>query len=314
MSETPPVASVVIPARDVARWLPRALASIGSRPDLEILVVDDGSTDGTGALLAHAARHDRRIRALAGPARGPSVARNLALAEARAPLVAFLDADDRWRPEKLAKQLALHAARPELGFSFTNYRHVTLDGEDRGTCFAYWPRFAARHGGQGDGQQAGFVLGADALAQIYAENVAGTSTVIARTALLREVGGFAEVLRSAEDWDLWLKLAARAPVGCLPQVLADYSIGRPGAASRNSAARLAALRVLATQHATAARRQDPSALAACEVRLLVAEAEVAEAEGRRYRAAMLRVGALLRQPSRRLVREAAAGVLAAVQG
>jgi hypothetical protein len=103
-------------------------------------------------------------------------------------------------------------------------------------------------------------------------------------------------------------------VGCLPQVLADYSIGRPGAASRNSAARLAALRVLATQHATAARRQDPSALAACEVRLLVAEAEVAEAEGRRYRAAMLRVGALLRQPSRRLVREAAAGVLAAVQG
>ena len=310
MSDTNLAASVVIPARNVARWVPRALASIGPEPCLEILVVDDGSTDSTPALLRAASQHDPRIRILAGPSQGPSAARNLALAAARAPLIAFLDADDRWRPSKLARQLALHAARPDLGFSFTDYRHLSMDGQDFGTCFGFWPRFAARHAGR----RVGFELGPDAMAQIYAENVVGTSTVVASTALLRSVGGFGEVLCSAEDWDLWLKLAAEAPVGCVPEVLADYSIGRPGAVSRDRNARLTALREIARRHAEPVRRMAPSAISACEARLLVAQAEAAETEGRRHRGAALRIGALVRQPNRRLAREAAAGLWRAVKG
>jgi glycosyltransferase involved in cell wall biosynthesis len=299
-----PSVTVIIPARNAAQWLPESLGSIGEGPAVaEILVVNDQSTDTTAALLA--AWPDRRLRVLDGPARGPSAARNLALAEARAPLIAFLDADDRWLPGKLAAQLALHHRHPDIGFSFTDYRHVGLDGEDRGGCFEFWPRFAARHAGRQDG----FLLGDDALAQIFAENVVGTSTVMARTDLLRDLRGFGEALPSAEDWELWLRLAQRAPVGAVPQILADYRMDVPGAASRNQRARVQALRIMADRFRAAAMAQDPGAAAACDARILVADAELAEAEGRRAAAAWFRLRAALRLPSRRLAREAAAALL-----
>lgn len=302
-----PEFSVVIPSRDALRWLPRAIASIGGAPGVEIIVVDDGSTDGTDAFLAGLARLDPRLRVLAGPGRGAAAARNAGIAAARAPLIAFLDADDRWRLEKLAWQGALHRARPDLGFSFTDYLHRKPDGRLGGGCFAFWPRFGARHVARSEG----FDLGADAMAQVYAENVVGTSTVVARTDLLRAVGGFDEALAQAEDWDLWLRLAARAPVGCVPRPLAEYLQHRPGNLSRAGAARAAGMRLVAARHAAAVRAQDGGALRACRARLLVAEAEAAQAGGQWLRATGLRLGALALRPSARLAREAAAGLLRA---
>jgi glycosyltransferase involved in cell wall biosynthesis len=307
--DTHPDLSVIIPARNVAGYLPGCIASIAADVPLEIIVVDDGSTDETPRVLAELAGRDPRLRALRGPARGPSVARNLALAEARAPLVAFLDADDTWRPGKLAAQLALHRAFPTLGFSFTDYRHVTPEGEDRGTCFQYWPGFASRHAGSGDS----FLLGPDALAQLYAENVVGTSTVMAQTRLLKRCCGFGEVLTSAEDWDLWLWLAARAPVGCLKLVGTDYLMHRPGNVSHKAAERAAALRHVAGRHRAAAQAQDPAALRLCEARLLAAEAEAAIIAGRPWNALAKQCGAALHQPNRRHLRHAAALLLRAMR-
>ncbi|MFZ4406242.1 MAG: glycosyltransferase family 2 protein [Paracraurococcus sp.] len=291
--------SIIIPMRDVAPYLRSALASIGPSQRLEILLVDDGSRDGTLALAEEMAARDGRIRVLHGEGRGPSAARNIGLAAARAPLVAFLDADDCWRPGKLQRQLDLHRRHPQLGFSFTDYRHVTPEGEDRGSCFGYWPRFAARHAPHAAGPA--FELGPDALAQIFAENVVGTSTVVARTDLLREVGGFRTDWGSAEDWDLWLRLAARAPVGCVPAVMADYLMHRSGAVSRRAAARARAVRAIAAQHRTAAVRQNPALARAGEAGLLVAAAEAAE---RRRSALLLRLRALAIAPSRRVARDA----------
>jgi GT2 family glycosyltransferase len=303
MTETPAV-SVIIPTRNAAAWLARAIFSVGPMPEAEILVVDDGSTDGTAALLAEFAAHDPRLRVLAGAGEGPGAARNLGIAAARAPLVAFLDADDRWRLGKLAMQLAFHQAHPEAGFSFTDYRHITPEREDRGPCFAFWPRFARSLAGR----ESPFLLDA-APAALLAENVVGTSTVMARTELLRELGGFDEGMRQSEDWDLWLRLAARAPVGCLPEVLMDYTLHRAGNLSSQRAERLAAMRVIAERHGPAARRLDPGAPRACAARLLVAAAEAAAADGARLRAAFLQLAAALRQPSRRQWREAAAALL-----
>jgi GT2 family glycosyltransferase len=300
-----PEISVIIPTRNARRWLPHAIASVGADERIEILVVDDGSTDGTDAFLAGLARADSRFVVLAGPRRGAAAARNRAIEAARAPLVAFLDADDRWRLDKLLVQAALHAERPQIGFSFTDYLHRKPDGRLGGGCFAFWPGFAARHAGR----EEGFVLGADALAQVYAENVVGTSTVMARTALLRAVGGFDETLRQAEDWDLWLRLAARAPVGCIPAALAEYRQHRPGNLSAAGSERARAMRVVAERHAPAVQALDRGALRACRSRLLVAEAEAASAAGARLRSAALRLVALGATPSRRLAREFAAAVL-----
>lgn len=299
-----PEVTIIIPTRNAAGWLARAIFSVGPMPAAEILVVDDGSTDATAPMLAEFALHDPRLRILSGNGEGPAAARNLGIAAARAPLIAFLDADDRWRLGKLEEQLAFHRAHPAAGFSFTDYRHVTAQREDRGTCFAFWAKFAACVAGR-DGP---FLVEA-APAALLAENVVGTSTVMARTELLRAAGGFDPHMPQSEDWDLWLRLAARAPVGCLPAVLTDYTMHRPGNLSSQKRARLRAMEHVMRRHGATAARLDPSALRACRVRLLVAAAEAAAAEGAQLKAALLHLGAWLRRPARRHAREAAAALL-----
>lgn len=149
----------------------------------------------------------------------------------------------------------------------------------------------------------------DATAPMLAENVIGTSTVMARTDLLRAAGGFDGGMPQSEDWDLWLRLAACAPVGCLPAVLTDYTMHRPGNLSGQRRARLDAMHFVVKRHGAMAGRLDPSALKACRVRLMVAAAEATEAEGARLWASLLHLGAWLRRPARRHFREAAAALL-----
>ena len=300
--------SVIIPTRNCLPWLPTAIASIGPSAAVEIIVFDDGSTDGTQDWLAGQARRDPRLVILSGGGIGPSQARNQAIDVARAPLVAFLDADDRWYPDKLATQLALHRTWPELGFSFTDYRHVTEAGEDRGGCFAYWRRFAGRIAGR----TAPFAIGGDALAQLYAENVVGISTVMARTDLLRAVGGFCGNLPSSEDWDLWLRLAQRSQVMCVPGVMVDDLMHRPGNVSGKARARLAAMRIIAQRHERAVRRIDRSAQRCMMARLLEGEAEIAQMEGAHWKAVACWCDAMLRTPSRRAAHELAGALRRAI--
>ena len=292
-----PEVSVIIPSRNAAAWLPRAIAS-AAHPGAEVVVVDDGSTDETAALLSRMSRAMPALRVLQGGGGGVALARNIGLAAARAPLIAFLDADDAWRPGKLDAQLALHRMRPELGFSFTDYRHVTEAGEDRGPCFAFWPRFAAMM----RDQAAPLVL-TRPLDQLLAENVVGTSTVVARADLLDRLGGFDPLIGASEDWDMWLRLARVAPVGCVPGILADYTLHRVGNLSGARGARVEAMRRVITRHAPLAA---PWARRAAGARLLVARAEAAQGEWAAPLA--LRCAAALLQPSWRMWREAAAAL------
>ena len=104
--------SVVIPSYNRLNVLPRAIGSVLAQdePDFELIIVDDGSTDGTQAWLA--ALTDPRIQVIASERnRGVSAARNLGLAAARAPVVAFLDSDDTYRPQRLRRALEVHGSR-----------------------------------------------------------------------------------------------------------------------------------------------------------------------------------------------------------
>lgn len=289
-----PEVSVIIPTRDALAWLPAAIASIGPDPRVEILVVDDGSTDATMAWLEDTARADSRLRVIIGEGKGPSHARNLAIGRARGRYCAFLDADDRWLPGKLDAQLALHAADPDLGFSFTDYRHVTVAGEDRGRSFSYWPYFNAQHGRR----TGGFRL-ERALSALFAENVVGTSTVMARTDLLLHTGGFSGTIHSAEDWELWLALATRAPVGVVSGVYADYLMHRPGNMTGKMGLRVLAMAVIGARYRDDAIAEDPAVCRIFDARMTAARAEIAESAGAWLHAAWLRFKALLRAPSRR---------------
>jgi len=121
----PPLISCIVPVFNGERYLKEALDSIRAqtyRP-LEILVVDDGSTDGTAAVVA---TYDDQVRYLRQENAGPAAARNLGLSAIRGEIVAFLDADDLWHQEKLSRQIARFEARPGLDMCLTQAQNFWI--------------------------------------------------------------------------------------------------------------------------------------------------------------------------------------------
>ncbi|MGB8840688.1 MAG: glycosyltransferase family A protein, partial [Aliidongia sp.] len=206
--------SVIIPNYNCRPYLPTALDSVRRQAltDYEIIVVDDGSTDGSAEWLAAEATRDPHLVILTLPGRrnGPSIARNAGIAAARAPIVAFLDADDFWYPDAIADRLALHEADPSAVLSFGDFRSVSPEGRDLGTYFAYRRHFHRWIGGR----RGVLPLGRQAIAMIFAEAVCGTSTVLAARDALRAIGGFRADLIYSQDWECWLRLAGQGSVWC----------------------------------------------------------------------------------------------------
>lgn len=207
-----PAVTVVTPARDAAGTLGEAVASVRAqtRGDWEMLVVDDGSTDGTRALAEGLAAADPRIRVLgwAGP-RGAAAARNAAIREARGRVVAFLDADDRWRPDKLARQLGYMEATG-IPFTFASVRRIDAEGRPLG------------------------VIPAPARVD-YAGLLRGNVIPCQTAAYDRIHYGPVEMppLPRRQDYGLWLLLLARGgEAHGLPEALADWRM-RPGSLSAN---------------------------------------------------------------------------------
>jgi glycosyltransferase involved in cell wall biosynthesis len=272
--------------------------------DMEILVVDDASNDGTAEWLAAESSRDPRLVPLHTERKGPSYTRNLALNQARAPIVAFLDADDLWWPNKLARALKFHQARPEVGFSFTDYLAASPEGEVRGTCFDYW------RPGYVDRQSCDFAIVPDAELELLAVNAVGTSTVVASRKALQNANGFELGSRSAEDWDLWLRLAAKAPVACSSAATATYLM-RPASATQNRSARIDAMREIVEPYRGGSEKLARRAWRKANARIAIAEAEQASALGDNWGAARAHLRALLKWPQPRTARAAAADVLAA---
>ena len=125
-----PSFTVGIPLYNRRHCIERAVASTleQDHPPLEVIVVDDGSTDGSGDLVDALARRDPRVRCIRQPNAGSGVARNRVLAEARGEWIAFLDSDDRWLPNKLANAAALACADPRIEFLHSNCAHVWSNG------------------------------------------------------------------------------------------------------------------------------------------------------------------------------------------
>lgn len=202
--------SVVIPTYNRARLLPEALDSALAQPwpGLEIVVVDDGSTDSTPAVIAdYGARHPGVIRALRQANAGESIARNAGIEIAQSDFVAFLDSDNRWAPDKLQKQMSLFLSDPTLEFAFTGY-----------VVFGDVPRQPVLLPSWHDSTEF-------ALEQLLAGCCVNTSTVVARRSLFSRVGLFDPTLRCCEDHDLWLRIAtAGIRMRYIREALTDYRV------------------------------------------------------------------------------------------
>ena len=198
--------SVVIPTYNRARMVCRAIDSVRAQrhPPSEIIVVDDGSTDGTAALLTK--RYGGAITLLRQENRGVAAARNSGVAAARGEWVAFLDSDDVWHPEKLQRQIAWHRENPQIEWSHTGERWIRNGREVRQKAHHAKPEGACFH------------------RTLTRCTIAPSSVVIRRT-LLEACGGFDEAFRVCEDFDLWLRLLRRHPVGLLEEALVTKHAG-----------------------------------------------------------------------------------------
>ncbi len=239
-----PIVSIVMPTFNRLEFLPAAVESVlmQTMPRWELVIADDGSTPETVDYLGRLTRDDR-VRLLRLPHSGNAgVARNAAIADARASWLAFLDSDDLWRPTKLERQLAALRANPECGWSYTAFVMVDADGSP---LPSERTRSWTPHAGQ-----------------IFTQTVRTTasvrpSSVLASAALVREAGAFDEAIDCSEDYDLWLRLALRSPVCVVDEAL--ISVRRHSSNPRRPAgaphlARDYSLRKLAQQVAGTQRK------------------------------------------------------------
>ncbi|MGQ4649262.1 glycosyltransferase [Lyngbya aestuarii] len=129
-----PLVSVIIPAYNAAQFLAEAIESVISQTftDWELLVIDDGSTDSTASLVQRYSQQDYRVRLFSQVNQGVSYTRNLGVEMTQGKFIAFLDADDRWLPDKLAVQIKFLNERSDVGISFGRVKFISYDGNFTG--------------------------------------------------------------------------------------------------------------------------------------------------------------------------------------
>ena len=208
-----PAVTVVMPAFDAEPFVGEAVESVLGQTyaDWQLVVVDDGSTDRTCEIVR--AYDDHRVRLITIEHSGlPAVVRNRGLAASESPFVAFLDADDLWRPHKLERQLALIDSRPEVELVHTGFG-MLREGVLEPVASPPAPRAPAS-------QFERLALG----------NHIANSSVLLRRELLSSHGAFDEDprLRGTEDYELWLRLSLDAVFGYVDEPLLVYRLRPSG--------------------------------------------------------------------------------------
>lgn len=210
-----PMVSVIIPCFNGEAYIAGALQSVLAQqwPELEIIVVDDGSTDGSAARVA---REFPGVVVVRQQNQGVAAARNHGIRCARGEWLAFLDADDAWLPGKLQAQWQALVADPEARMSYTGWHVWHSDVPDASAGLADYLRTSGRDDEESPGAS-GWIY-----TSLLEDCVVWTSTVLVHRSVLDEVGVFDANLRIGEDYDLWLRASRVTKILRVPKAYALY--------------------------------------------------------------------------------------------
>jgi glycosyltransferase involved in cell wall biosynthesis len=199
--------SVIIPTYNYGHFVREAIDSAlaQSYPALEVIVIDDGSTDDTPQILAG---YGDRIRAIRQDNQGVGTARNVGIAAARGEYIAFLDSDDIWKPEKLEREIALFDADPSLGMVHCGAESFDNTGKTLSVLMSGMEGWVASE-----------------LLRLDREVITapGSGTLVPKR-VAEEIGGFDTRLQPSEDWDFCYRIAVHYRVGFVPAVLVRYRL------------------------------------------------------------------------------------------
>ncbi len=201
-----PLVSVIIPTYNRADLISKTVDSVLAQTfsDYEVIVVDDGSQDETQAVLA---KYEKHVRVIIQQNQGAGEARNTGIRTAQGEYLAFLDSDDLWFPNKLAEQMELFARSPNTLWCYSDA--YFFDGMSGNILFLY-SRIASPY--------QGFIP-----RQLLLCDFIASPTVVIHRAIFEEVGFF-RTAPNTEDWDMWLRIAAKFPIAHLPKPLAGYRV------------------------------------------------------------------------------------------
>jgi len=201
----PGLVSVVTATYNMGDYIAETLDSILGQdyPDVESIVIDDGSTDHTSEVLARYA-DDPRVRVVRQENAGQTVAKNRGIAESQGEFIAFCDADDTWVPHKLSRQLP-RFADPEVAVVYSDIN--CIDGAGADLDQATMDKFEGRITGP-----------------LLIDNFVHFPTVVVRADVLEEVNGFDESLTMSIDYDLWLRISVKYKFALVREKLANYRI------------------------------------------------------------------------------------------
>lgn len=209
-----PLVSVVIPVYNGERYLAQAIESVLAQtwPHVELIVVDDGSTDGSAGIIAG---YGPRLVAVRQENRGVAAARNAGMERATGRFIALLDQDDWWRPEKAERQVALMLEDRRVGLV-----HTGVDHFDEGLGRFTGPLAPLARPD---------LLVGDCFRRLLLDNQIYNSSVMLRASVLRRVGLCDPQIRgnTVQDYDLWLRVARRARLAYVPEPLVVFRV-HPG--------------------------------------------------------------------------------------
>lgn len=212
--------SVIIPTYNRENTIIRAIQSVLNQTytDIEVIVVDDGSTDMTGEKVRNIG--DERVKyILLDKNSGPSNARNIGVLNAKGEWIAFQDSDDAWYADKLEKQIVYAEENTKFALIYCSYRLITASEKS----YLVPPK-------QYERLKEGNILNS-----LLLQNVIGTPTILVRKDVFERVGGFDSSYKALEDWEFVLRVAREYEIGFVPEVLVDAYLLSGGVSSNVSA-------------------------------------------------------------------------------